>query len=190
MHLSPNHLKQFSPFTVFINIMNPMILWSAAALERELWSSATINEEVLRTLHVIFSNFPKLHISEAATLCIPNLIGVLKSGSEAAQESVLDTLCLLKQSWATMPIDIAKSQAMIAAEAIPTLQMLMKTCPPSFHERADSLLHCLPGCLTVTIRRGINLKQAMGSTNAFCRLTIGNGPARQTKVTDILFLLK
>ena len=30
-----------------------------------------------------------------------------------------------------MPIDIAKSQAMIAAEAIPILQMLMKTCSPS-----------------------------------------------------------
>lgn len=155
---------------------------AAAALERELWSTDTINEEVLKTLHVIFTNFPKLHISEAATLCIPHLIGVLKSGSEAAQESVLDTLCLLKHSWSTMPIDVAKSQAMIAAEAIPILQMLMKTCPPSFHDRADSLLHCLPGCLTVTIKRGNNLKQAMGSTNAFCRLTIGNGPAQQTKV--------
>lgn len=174
----------FSNHTLQEYVSNELIRSLTAALERELWSSATINEEVLRTLHVIFSNFPKLHISEAATLCIPNLIGVLKSGSEAAQESVLDTLCLLKQSWATMPIDIAKSQAMIAAEAIPTLQMLMKTCPPSFHERADSLLHCLPGCLTVTIRRGINLKQAMGSTNAFCRLTIGNGPARQTKVVN------
>lgn len=131
---------------------------------------------------MIFTNFPKLHISEAATLCIPNLISVLKAGSEMAQESVLDILCMLKHSWSTMPIDIANSQAMIAAEAIPILQMLMKTCPPSFHERADGLLHCLPGCLTVTINRGNNLKQTMGSTNAFCRLTIGNGPARQTKV--------
>lgn len=156
--------------------------YHAAALEKELWSTATINEEVLRTINVIFANFNKLHISEAATLCIPHLVGALKSGSEAAQESVLDTLCLLKHSWSTMPIEIAKSQAMIAAEAIPILQMLMKTCPPSFHEKADSLLHCLPGCLTVTIKRGNNLKQAMGGTNAFCRLTIGNGPPRQTKV--------
>lgn len=136
----------------------------------------------MRTLNVIFTNFPKLHISEAATLCIPRLVAALKSGSEAAQESVLDTLSMLKHSWSTMPIDIAKSQAMIAAEAIPILQRLMKTCPPSFHERADSLLHCLPGCLTVTITRGYNLKQTMGSTNAFCQLTIGNGPPRQTKV--------
>lgn len=159
-----------------------MLVCFAAALERQLWSTETINEEVLRTLHVIFTNFPKLHISEATTLCIPHLIGVLKSGGEVAQETVLDTLCLLKHSWSTMPIDIAKSQAMIAAEAIPILQMLMKTCPPSFHDRADSLLHCLPGCLTVTIKRGNNLKQAMGSTNAFCRLTLGNCPSQQTKV--------
>lgn len=131
---------------------------------------------------MIFTNFPKLQASEAATLCIPHLIGALKSGSESAQESVLDTLYLLRHSWSHMPMDIAKSQAMIVAEAIPILQMLMKTCPPSFHEKADSLLHCLPGCLTVTIKRGNNLKQAVGSTNAFCRLTIGNGPPRQTKV--------
>lgn len=159
-----------------------LVIGFAAALERELWSSATINEEVLRTINVILTNFPKLHVSEATTLCIPHLVAALKSGDEAAQESVLDTLCLLKHSWSTMPIDTAKSQAIVAAEAIPILQMLMKTCPPSFHERADSLLHCLPGCLTVTINRGHNLKQAMGTTNAFCQLTIGNGPPRQTKV--------
>lgn len=131
---------------------------------------------------MIFMNFPKLHISEAATLCIPHLVNALKSGSEAAQESVLDTLCLLKHSWSTMAIDVAKSQSMIAAEAIPVLQMLMKTCPPSFHDRADSLLHCLPGCLTVKIKQGNNLKQAMGSTNAFCQLTIGSCSPKQTKV--------
>uniref|UniRef100_A0A2N9ELY6 C2 domain-containing protein n=1 Tax=Fagus sylvatica TaxID=28930 RepID=A0A2N9ELY6_FAGSY len=174
----------FSNHTLQEYVSNELIRSLTAALERELWSTATINEEVLRTLNVIFTNFPKLHISEAATLCIPHLVGALKSGSDAAQESVLDTLCLLKHSWSTMPIDIAKSQAMVAAEAIPILQMLMKTCPPSFHERADSLLHCLPGCLTVTIKRGTNLKQAMGGTNAFCRLTIGNGPPRQTKVVS------
>lgn len=149
-----------------------------------MWSTATINEEVLRTIYVIFSNFKKLRTSEAATLCIPHLVGALKAGSETAQESVLDTLCLLKESWSQMNEDIAKAQALIAAEAIPILQLLMKTCPPSFHERADSLLHCLPGCLTVTIKRGNNLKQTMGSTNAFCRLKIGNGPPRQTKVAS------
>lgn len=174
----------FSNHTLQEYVSNELIRSLTAALEKELWSTATINEEVLRTINVIFANFHKLHISEAATLCIPHLVGALKSGSDAAQESVLDTLCLLKHSWSTMPIDIAKSQAMIAAEAIPILQMLMKTCPPSFHDKADSLLHCLPGCLTVTIKRGNNLKQAMGGTNAFCRLTIGNGPPRQTKVVS------
>ncbi|CAJ1971902.1 unnamed protein product [Sphenostylis stenocarpa] len=174
----------FSTHTLQEYVSNELIRSLTAALERELWSTATINEAVLKTLHVIFMNFPKLHTSEAATLCIPHLVGALKSGGEAAQDSVLDTFCLLRQSWSTMPIDIAKSQAMIAAEAIPILQMLMKTCPPSFHERADTLLHCLPGCLTVTIKRGNNLRQTMGSTNAFCRLTIGNGPPKQTKVVN------
>lgn len=163
-----------------------MYPFCAAALERELWTTATINGQVLRALNVIFTNFPKLHVSEAATLCIPHLVNALKSGTESVQEAVLDILCLLKQSWSAMPIDIAKSQAMIAAEAIPILQMLMKTCPPSFHDRADLLLHCLPGCLTVTIKRGNNLKQAVGTTNAFCRLSIGNGPPRQTKVRVFL----
>ncbi|XP_058089921.1 protein CELLULOSE SYNTHASE INTERACTIVE 3-like [Magnolia sinica] len=174
----------FSNHTLQEYVSNELIRSLTAALEKELWATATINEEVLRTINVIFTNFPKLRISEAATLCIPHLVGALKAGNEAAQESVLDTLCLLKQSWSTMPIDVAKAQAMTAAEAIPILQLLMRTCPPRFHERAGSLLHCLPGCLTVTVKRGNNLKQAMGSTNAFCRLTIGNGPPRQTKVVN------
>ncbi|KAF3778546.1 U-box domain-containing protein 13 [Nymphaea thermarum] len=174
----------FSNHTLQEYVSNELIRSLTAALGKELLSRETINVEILRAINMIFTNFSKLHISEAATLCIPHLIGALKAGPEAAQECVLDTLCLLKQSWSTMPIDIAKAQAIIASEAIPVLQMLMKTCPPSFHDRADSLLHCLPGCLTVTIKRGNNLKLTMGSTNAFCRLTIGNGPPRQTKVVN------
>ena len=54
-----------------------------------------LNEEVLRTINVIFANFHKLHISEAAILCIPYLVGSPKSGSIAAQEFILDILCLL-----------------------------------------------------------------------------------------------
>ncbi|TYH12293.1 hypothetical protein ES288_A06G055900v1 [Gossypium darwinii] len=144
---------------------NADVAVQAALLIKFLFSNHTLQEYVSNEL-------------------IRSLTGALKSGGEGAQEAVLDTLCLLKHSWSTMPIEIAKSQSMIAAEAIPILQMLMKTCPPSFHERADNLLHCLPGCLTVTIKRGNNLKQAMGATNAFCRLTIGNGPPRQTKVVS------
>ncbi|KAL2232365.1 protein CELLULOSE SYNTHASE INTERACTIVE 3 isoform X1 [Sesamum indicum] len=174
----------FSNHTLQEYVSNELIRSLTAALERELWSTATVNEEVLRTIHVIFSNFHKLHMSEAATLCIPHLVTALKSGSEAAQDSILTTLCLLKQSWSTMPLDLSKSQAMVAAEAIPVLQMLMKTCPPSFHERVENLLNCLPGCLTVTIKRANNLKHVLGGTHAYCRLTIGSGPARQTKVVS------
>ncbi|CAD6257880.1 unnamed protein product [Miscanthus lutarioriparius] len=174
----------FSNHTLQEYVSNELIRSLTAALERELLSTSTINEVILKTIYVIFSNFKKVRFSEAATLCIPHLVCALKDGNEAAQESVLDTLCLLKESWPQMNEDIAKAQSLISAEAIPVLQMLMKTCPPSFHERADSLLHCLPGCLTVTIIRGNNLKQTMGGTNAFCCLQIGNGPPRQTKVVN------
>ncbi|KAK4429633.1 protein CELLULOSE SYNTHASE INTERACTIVE 3 [Sesamum alatum] len=174
----------FSNHTLQEYVSNELIRSLTAALEKELWSTATVNEEVLRTIHVIFSNFHKLHMSEAATLCIAHLVTALKSGSEVAQDSILTTLCLLKHSWSTMPLDVSKSQAMVAAEAIPVLQMLMKTCPPSFHERVETLLNCLPGCLTVTIKRANNLKHVLGGTHAFCRLAIGSGPARYTKVVS------
>ncbi|XP_060214478.1 protein CELLULOSE SYNTHASE INTERACTIVE 3-like [Lycium barbarum] len=174
----------FSNHTLKDYASNELIRSLTAALEKEFCATETANEEILKSIYIIFSNFPKLQLSEAGTLCIPYLVTALKSGSEAAQDSVLTTLCLLQQSWSTMPIDVSKSQAMVAAEAIPILQMLIKTSPPGFHERADSLLHCLPGCLTVTIKRANNLRHVMGGTNPFCRLTIANGPARQTKVVS------
>ncbi|KAM3375599.1 hypothetical protein P3S68_014313 [Capsicum galapagoense] len=174
----------FSNHTLKDYASNELIRSLTAALERDLSTTATANEEILRSIFTIFSNFPKLQISEAGTLCIPHLVTTLKSESEAAQDSVLTTLCLLQESWSTMPIDVSKSQAMVAAEAIPILQMLIKNGPPGFHDRADSLLHCLPDCLTVTIKRANNLRHVMGGTNPFCRLTIGNGPARQTKVVN------
>ena len=76
------------------------------------------NKEVLKTIQVIFANFKKLRTSEAATLCIPHLNGALKSSIEAAQESSLDTLCLLKDSWPDMNEDVAKAQALVAAKVI------------------------------------------------------------------------
>ncbi|KAI3873523.1 hypothetical protein MKX03_009433 [Papaver bracteatum] len=173
----------FSNHTLQEYVSNDLIRSLTAAAEKE-FSATSINEEVLSTIKVIFSNFPKLHASEAAALVIPHLVVVLKAGTVASQELVLDILCILRHSWSFIPIDISKAQAMAAAEAIPILQLLMKSCPPSFHERVDALLHCLPGCLTVTIKRGCNLKQSVGTTNAFCRLTIGNGPPRQTKVVS------
>ncbi|WOG97211.1 hypothetical protein DCAR_0416551 [Daucus carota subsp. sativus] len=172
----------FSSHTLQEYVSNELIRSLTAALEKELWSVATINIQILKTINVIFSNFPKLHVSEAATLCIPHLIAALKSGSEVAQDYALNSLCLLKDSWSSMSVDVSNSQATVAAEAIPVLQMLLKTSPPSLHERADNLLHSLPGCLTVTIERANNLRQILGGTNAFCRLMIGNGPPQQTKI--------
>ncbi|XP_010243509.1 PREDICTED: uncharacterized protein LOC104587550 isoform X2 [Nelumbo nucifera] len=137
----------FSNHTLQEYVSNELIGSLTATLEKE-WSTPIVYEEVLRTIHVMFSNFTKLHNSEAATLCIPHLIGLLKAGSEAAQEST------------------------------------MMKCPPRFHEKAESLLHCLPGCLTVTIKRGNNLKNTVGNMSAFCRLTIGNCPPRHTKVVS------
>lgn len=119
-----------------------------------------------------------------ATLCIPHLVGALKAGTEPAQEAALDALCLLKHSWASNPADVGKEQAMAAAEAIPILQLIISAGPPRFQEKAESLLQCLPGTLIVTINRGNNLKQTLGSTNAYCKLTFGNGPPRETKVVS------
>lgn len=106
----------------------------------------------------------------------------LKAGTEPAQEAALDALCLLQQVWSSNPAEVGKSQAMASAEAIPVLQLLMRSGPERFQEKADLLLQYLPGSLVVTIMRGNNLKQSMGSTNAYCKLTLGNGQPRQTKV--------
>ncbi|KAJ8557987.1 hypothetical protein K7X08_004753 [Anisodus acutangulus] len=150
----------FSNHTLKDYASNELIRSLTAALEKELCATATANEEILKRIYIIFSNFPKLQISEAGTLCIPRLATALNSGSEGS------------------------GFTMVAAEATPILQMMIKSCPPGFHDRAESLLHCLPGCLTVTIKRANNLRHVTGGTNPFCRLTIGNGPARKTKVVN------
>lgn len=141
-----------------------------------------MNEDSVRAINVLFANFPRLRGTEAATACIPQLVGALKTGTEGTQEAALDCLFLLRQAWASVPAEVGNAQAVAAAEAIPVLQYLLKSGATRFHERADILLQCLPGSLVVTIKRGNNLKQSMGSTNAFCKLTLGNGPPRQTKV--------
>ncbi|XP_073305495.1 protein CELLULOSE SYNTHASE INTERACTIVE 3 [Primulina huaijiensis] len=175
----------FSNHTLQEYASNELLKSLTAVLEKEESSRSSIKEEeILKTIHVILSNFHKLHVSEATTLCIPHLLTALKSGTAAAQDSALTTLCLLKHTWSTIPIDMSKSQAMVAAEAIPFLQIHMKTCPPNFLDRIESLLHSLPGCLTVAIKRADNLKQVTGGTNAFCQLSIGHGSARYTKVVS------
>ena len=50
------------------------------------------------------------------------------------------------------------------------------------HEKARNLLIHLPGNLVVTIKQGKNLKLKVGSTNAFCKISLSNGPTKETKV--------
>ncbi|KAJ7554976.1 hypothetical protein O6H91_05G018000 [Diphasiastrum complanatum] len=154
----------------------------AGTLEKDLWASASVNEDVIKSISVLYSNFPRLRGTEAATLSIQQLIGALKAGSEVAQEAALDALFLLRQAWPSNPAEVGKAQATAMAEAISVLQLLMRSGPQRLHDKIESLLQCLPGSLIVTITRGINLKQSMGSTNAFCKLSLGSGPPRQTKV--------
>ena len=153
-------------------------------MEREFWATGTVNEDMMKAIEILLHNFPRLRCTEAAILCIPQLVGALKTGTELAQESALNALVLLRQAWSSTgnTTEIAKTQAMAMVDAIPVLQLYMRSGPEHFQENAEALLRCLPGNLVVTILRGHNLKQSMGSTNAFCKLTLGNGPPRQTKV--------
>eukprot|EP01018_Ginkgo_biloba_P037971 Gb_38411 [translate_table: standard] len=154
------------------------------AIEKDLWATGTVSEDYLKALNALFSNFPRLRAAEPATLCIPHLVGALKSGPEATQEAALDSLFLLRQAWSACPAEVGKAQAVAAAEAIPILQYLIQSGPPRFQEKAEILLQCLPGTLMVTIKRGINLKQSVGNPSTYCKLTLGNGPPRQTRVVS------
>lgn len=155
----------------------------AAAIEKDLWATGTVNEEYLKALNSLFGNFPRLRASEPATLSIPHLVTSLKTGSEATQEAALDALFFLRQAWSACPADVSRSQSNAAADAIPLLQFLIQSGPPRFQEKAELLLQCLPGTLTVIIKRGNNMKQSVGNPSAYCKLTLGNTPSRQTKVS-------
>ncbi|XP_065019414.1 protein CELLULOSE SYNTHASE INTERACTIVE 1-like [Musa acuminata AAA Group] len=155
-----------------------------AAIEKDLWASGSVNEEYLKALNALLSNFPRLRATEPATLSIPHLVTSLKTGSEAAQEASLDSLFLLRQAWSACPAEVFKAQSVAASEAIPLLQYLIQSGPPRFQEKAELLLQCLPGTLTVTIKRGNNLKQSVGNPSVFCKLTLGNNPPRLTKVVS------
>ncbi|BBH05653.1 hypothetical protein Prudu_017104 [Prunus dulcis] len=74
-----------------------------AAIEKDLWATGTVNEEYLKALNSLFSNFPRLRATEPATLSIPHLVTSLKTGSEATQEAALDALFLLRQAWSACP---------------------------------------------------------------------------------------
>ncbi|KAH7422106.1 hypothetical protein KP509_13G090700 [Ceratopteris richardii] len=171
----------FSNNTIQEYATSEIIRALTASLEREFWATGTVNEDMLKAIEILFYNFPRLRGTEAATLCIPQLVGALKAGTELAQESALDALLLLRQSWSGTT-EVGKTQSMAMVDAIPVLQLLVRSGPEHFQEKAEALLQCLPGTLVVTIKRGHNLKQSMGNTNAFCKLTLGNSAPRQTKV--------
>lgn len=155
-----------------------------AAIEKELWGNGPVNEEYLKALNALFSNFPRLRATEPATLSIPHLVTCLKVGSEGAQEAALDTLFLLRQAWSACPAEVSRAQSVAAADAIPLLQFLIQSGPPRFQEKAEFLLQCLPGTLVVSIKRGNNMKQSVGNPSVFCKVTLGNTPPRQTKVVS------
>ncbi|KAI4345210.1 hypothetical protein L6164_012353 [Bauhinia variegata] len=155
-----------------------------AAIEKDLWATGTVNDEYLKALNSLFSNFPRLRATEPATLSIPHLVTSLKTGSESTQEAALDALFLLRQAWSACPADISRAQSTAAADAIPLLQYLIQSGPPRFQEKAEFLLQCLPGTLVVIIKRGNNMKQSVGNPSVYCKLTLGNTPPRQTKVVS------
>ncbi|XP_022962690.1 protein CELLULOSE SYNTHASE INTERACTIVE 1-like isoform X2 [Cucurbita moschata] len=155
-----------------------------AAIEKDLWATGTVNEEYLKALNSLFSNFPRLRATEPATLSIPHLVTSLKTGTEATQEAALDSLFLLRQAWSACPAEVSRAQSVAAADAIPLLQYLIQSGPPRFQEKAEFLLQCLPGTLLVIIKRGNNMKQSVGNPSLFCKLTLGNTSPRQTKVVS------
>lgn len=155
-----------------------------AAIEKDLWATGTVNEEYLKALNSLFSNFPRLRATEPATLSIPHLVTSLKTGSEATQEAALDALFLLRQAWSACPAEVSRAQSIAAADAIPLLQYLIQSGPPRFQEKTEFLLQCLPGTLVVIIKRGNNMKQSVGNPSVYCKITLGNTPPKQTKVVS------
>ncbi|CAN6542285.1 unnamed protein product [Malus baccata var. baccata] len=155
-----------------------------AAIEKDLWATGTVNEEYLKALNALFSNFPRLRATEPATLSIPHLVTSLKTGSEATQEAALDALFLLRQAWSACPAEVSRAQSIAAADAIPLLQYLIQSGPPRFQEKTEFLLQCLPGTLVVIIKRGNNMKQSVGNPSVYCKITLGNTPPKQTKVVS------
>lgn len=147
-----------------------------------MWASGAVNEEYLKALNALFGNFPRLRATEPATLSIPHLVTSLKTGSEATQEAALDALFLLRQAWSACPAEVSRAQSIAAADAIPLLQYLIQSGPPRFQEKAEFLLQCLPGTLTVIIKRGNNMRQSVGNPSVYCKLTLGNTTPKQTKV--------
>ncbi|KAL0381599.1 UNVERIFIED_CONTAM: protein CELLULOSE SYNTHASE INTERACTIVE 1 [Sesamum angustifolium] len=145
----PETSVQAAMFVKLLFSNNTIQEYASTAIEKHLWASGTVNEEYLKALNALFGNFPRLRGTEPATLSIPHLVTSLKTGSEATQEAVLDSLVLLRQAWSACPAEVSRAQSIAAADAIPLLQYLIQSGPPRFQEKAEFLLQCLPGTLMV-----------------------------------------
>ncbi|CAI5936121.1 unnamed protein product [Closterium sp. NIES-65] len=154
-------------------------------IERELWKTASVNEEVLQAIEGLLATFSRLRFSECATAAIPVLVGAMKVGSEVAQETALNVLWLLRQGWAQSK-EMARLQSIAMGDTIPVLQLMLRSGPINLYEKAETLLSVLPGSLSVCVKRGSNLKASMGATNAYCKLTLADTPAKVTKVSHSL----
>lgn len=174
----------FSNHTIQEYASSETVRTITAAIEKDLWATGAVNDEYLKALNALFSNFPRLRATEPATLSIPHLVTSLKTGSEATQEAALDSLFLLRQAWSACPAEVSRAQSIAAADAIPLLQYLIQSGPPRFQEKAEFLLQCLPGTLVVIIKRGNNMKQSVGNPSVFCKLTLGNTTPKETRVVS------
>jgi len=151
-------------------------------VEKDLRASGTVNEEYLKALNSLFSNIPRLRTTKQATLSIPNLVESLNTDSVACQEAVLDALFLLIKGWSACSAEVSRAQSNAAAYAIPLLQNLIQSGPVRFFEKAEFILHCLPGTLVMIVKRGNNMRQCVGNQGVHCNITLGNLPPRRTKV--------
>ncbi|KAJ0097616.1 hypothetical protein Patl1_27343 [Pistacia atlantica] len=128
-----------------------------AAIEKELWATGTVNEEYLKALNSLFSNFPRLRATEPANIEYTPFGYRTQDWFRGNSRSCLG--CTFS------------SQTSLSG-------------PPRFQEKAEFLLQCLPGTLVVIIKRGNNMKQSVGNPSVFCKLTLGNTPPRQTKIVS------
>ena len=150
-------------------------------VEKELWKSASVNEELLQAIEGLLGTFSRLRFNECSTSCIPVLIGAMKVGSEVAQETALNILWLLRQGWSQSK-ELARVQSVAMGDAIPVLQLMLRSGPVNLYEKAETLLSVLPGQLSVCIKRGVNLKTTMGGTSAYCKIMLGEEAPKLTKV--------
>ena len=156
-------------------------------VEKELWKSASVNEELLQAIEGLLGTFSRLRFNECSTSCIPVLIGAMKVGSEVAQETALNILWLLRQGWSQSK-ELARVQSVAMGDAIPVLQLMLRSGPVNLYEKAETLLSVLPGQLSVCIKRGVNLKTTMGGTSAYCKIMLGEEAPKLTKV-GVAFLI-